>query len=286
MDADCYLKDMHGNPIGNVSTNPIYVLAGTKALADGKTRVSSTPYGYDVTEGNLSGHTPFFKTGYNPDVDAAEEELWSVGGSYVFPASGQQMELTSSSTLDSTTGTGAKTVKIWYLDSALAEKEETVTMDGTNIVPTTATNIYRINAFRVMTAGTTGAAAGNIDIRNLADTPIYSRISAGKTRARNSIYTVPVSKTLYITQLTFSIINSSGGRSGIMTLRATYDDKIQAVSTLFYPYFEIGAQDSSVVMNLDFPIKFPAGTDIKLSVIGDATNADAVCTGSYRGWLE
>lgn len=36
MDADCYLKDMHGTPIGNVSTNPIYVLAGTKALADGK----------------------------------------------------------------------------------------------------------------------------------------------------------------------------------------------------------------------------------------------------------
>lgn len=30
----------------------------------------------------------------------------------------------------------------------------------------------------------------------------------------------------------------------------------------------------------------PAGVDVKLSVIGDAGNADAICTGAYRGWLE
>jgi hypothetical protein len=243
------------------------------------------PYGTAIARGYVEGHTSLFKTGYNPDVDATEEDLWSVGGSYVFPAAAAGLEVVSSSDNDKTGSTGALTVKIWYLDAAFTEKTEVVIMNGTTVVPTVATDIYRVNAFRVITAGTAGAAVGDIDIRHLDNTPIYSRIAATHTRARNSIYTVPAGKTLYISQLSFSITNPAGGRSAKFTLRGTYDDKVQAASTLFYPYYEIGIQDGAISMCLEYPITFPAGTDIKISVIGDAGNADAVCTGSYLGWL-
>lgn len=255
-------------------------------LADSKLRVSSMPYGYDIVEGNITGHTPFFKTGYNADVDAAEEDMWIVGGMYVFPAAAQRMEVVSSSTADAAAGTGALTVKIWYLTSAFVEKTEVVTLTGTVAVPTVATDIYRINAFRVLTAGAGGSAVGTIDIRHITLGTIFSRIAIGNTRARNSIYTVPVDKTLYITQISCSVGNSAGGRYARFTLRATYDDQAQATSSLLYPYYEIGIQDSAYNMHLDFPIKFPTGTDLKMSVIGDATNADAICTCAYRGWLE
>lgn len=230
--------------------------------------------------------TNFFKTGFNDDIDAAEEDLWAVGGSYVFPAANQQMEVVSSSANDAAEGTGAQTVKVWYLTSALVEKSETVILNGVTPVLTVATDIYRINAFRVVSAGTGGKAAGNIDIRNIANTPIYSRIPAGYNRARNSIYTVPVGKTLCVNQFMFSAGSSAGGVYCRFTLRATYDDKIGTALTLFYPFYEIGLEDGAFESCINLPVRFPAGTDIKISVIGDANNSNAVCTGSYRGWLE
>lgn len=264
------------------------LIANNPRTTDLKIRVGSVPYGYDVAEGNIANHTPFFKTGFNGDVDATEEDMWGVGGKYVFPLAAQGMEVYSTdNTNDKAGGTGALTVKIWYLTNTFVEKTEVVTVTGTTNAETVATDIYRVNAFRVMTAGATGAATGTISLRNKADhSTVYSQIAIGQTRARNSIYTVPVGKTLYITQLSFSVGHSSGGRYCRFTLRATYDDQAQAATTLFYPYYEIGIQDSAHNMHLDFPIMFPAGTDVKMSVIGDAANADAICTCAYRGWLE
>jgi hypothetical protein len=231
--------------------------------------------------------TDFFKTGFNADVDAAEEDLWSVGGSYVFPDAEMGMEVVSSSADDTATdGTGARTVKFWYLNSSGVEKSEIVTLDGVTPVATTATDIYRVNAFRVLTAGAGGKAAGDIDIRHVDDTPIYSRIPVGYTRARNSIYTVPAGKTLCISQVMFSAGSSSGGHYCRFTLNASYDDKIGVVSSMFYPYYEIGIEDGAFESCVDTPVKLPAMTDVKISVVGDATNANAICTGSYRGWLE
>jgi hypothetical protein len=271
------------------TNDPLFVtLKNNPITTDLKLRVTNSPYGYDVAEGNIANHIPFFKTGFNADVDAAEEDMWSAGGMYVFPLAEQGMEVYSTdNTNDKAGGTGALTVKIWYLTSTFVEKSETVTMTGTTNAETAATDIYRVNAFRVMTAGATGAATGTISLRNKTDhTTVYSQIAIGQTRARNSIYTVPIGKTLYIGQLSFSVGHSSGGRYARFTLRAKYDDIIKTVSTLFYPYFEIGIQDGAYNMSLEFPIKFPAGVDIKISVIGDAGNADAICTCAYRGWLE
>ena len=230
--------------------------------------------------------TDFFKTGYNADVDALEEDLWPVGGMYVFPTAEMGMELVSDSTDDTADGTGARTVKIWYLDSDFIEHTEVITLNGTTPVSTTATDIYRVNAFRILTVGSGASAAGNIDIRHLDDTPIYSRILPGQTRARNSIYTVPSGYTLNLNQVMFSCGSSTGGHYCMFTLNASYDDRIGVVDGMFYPYYEIGIEDGAFESCVDIPVRLPAGTDVKVSVKGDASNANAICTGSYRGWLE
>ena len=60
-----------------------------------KPRVSSMDYLYDIAEGNVTGHTPWTKIGYNPAL-TTEEDIWSAGGLYVFPAAATQMEVVSS----------------------------------------------------------------------------------------------------------------------------------------------------------------------------------------------
>ena len=70
-----------------------------------KPRVSAMPYLYDIAEGNVSGHTPWTKIGFNPAL-TTEEDIWSAGGLYVFPAAATQMEVVSSlSTADVDIGT-------------------------------------------------------------------------------------------------------------------------------------------------------------------------------------
>ena len=72
---------------------------GVKQI-DGKMRVSSMPYLYDVAEGNVSGHESWTKIGYNGDVDVGTEDMIAQGGTYVFPAAAIQMDIVSSSAED------------------------------------------------------------------------------------------------------------------------------------------------------------------------------------------
>jgi len=245
--------------------------------------VDSISFGECIAAGLFDNITPVSKLGNVTGVEASEVDIWSVGGTYVFPAAAQQMEVVSSSAADNPSSTGAWTVKIWYLDSSFKEKTETITLNGQTAVPTKATDIYRINNFWVITAGTGKKAAGNIDIRNLSDTPIYSRIPIGLTRARNSIYTVPYGKKFYISQITYGS-STATGKDSRFTFRANYNEKDGIASALFYPYSEIGIQDTTFTITYVVPMMFPAGTDMKTSVIS-ASGAAAICSVQYRGYF-
>jgi hypothetical protein len=253
---------------------------------DNKLRVSCTPYLYDIAEGNVPDHSQFTKNGYNPALSSSEETLWAVGGDYIFPATAQQMEVVSSSADDdgSPAGTGAQTVEINYLDNTHATKTEIVTLNGTTPVPTTATNILRINTFRVKTVGTGGTNAGDIDIINLADTPIYSRIATGITRAINTVYTVPLGKTLYIYNLLFSAGGNVANRPVRFITKANYDNVAMAKIGFFMPYTNVILTDGTCDVPLESPTMFPATTDIKVNAISpDGATYGAV---TIRGWLE
>lgn len=257
--------------------------------ADQKQRVSSTPYGYDVAEGNIGGHTTWEKTGLNADIDqggTSTEDLWVVGGTFVFPATAQQMEVVSSSTDDdgSPEGTGIQVVTVTYLDNTYAEKTEDITLNGTTAVATVATNILRVNHLRAKAIGTGGVAAGNIDIRATTDTPIYSRIAVGYTRARNAAYTVPLGKTLYIVSAKFSATGSATGKDAIFTVRANLNTLTGSALSFFMPIIEVGIMDGAIHIPFDFPIKLSEKTDIKVSA--QVGNDNTICHCALRGWLE
>jgi hypothetical protein len=248
-------------------------------------QICSQDYLYAVAEGDIADHDGWTKLGYNGDLGAAEEDLWAVGGSYVAPTAEMAMEVVSSSASDVVgSGTGLRTVSVYYLDDTFTPKTEDVALNGTTPVVMTASDIYRINAFRATSAGVNGKAAGNIDVRHIDNTPVYSRIPAGYTQARNSHYTVPKDKTLYITSVTFSAGSAVAGRSVRMTTKATWDSAAGVKRDFFYPFTEVIVQDGAFHKSLEIPTKFTEGVDLKVSAISPDGATYGSC--SIKGWLE
>jgi hypothetical protein len=258
---------------------------------DGMLRVSSQDYLYSISEGLVPEHSSFAKLGFNDNV--GEEDVWTIGGLYVFPTVAQQMELVSTSVeddpvkADTNPGTGVWTVRISYLDSSYAEHTEVVELNGLGVVTTVATDIFRVNALRAESCGSDYKAAGTINIRNLADTPVYRSIATGFTCGRSAVFTVPAGKTLYITSVAISSGYSTAGKNVRWIGRANYDDVSNTILTaglFFMPYFEMQTQDSEVVRPMEMPLRIPATVDFKMSAISDSANS--VCDMSVRGWIE
>jgi len=250
----------------------------------GAPQICAQPYLQALAEGDISGHSPWMKMGYTPSLGTADSDLWSYGGNINLPGTGIQMSVLSSSVDDTSLGNGVKSVKINYLDNSYIEKSTTVIMSGTAPVNTTPTDILRVNSFRVETAGTNGKAVGNITLKETgAGTTVYSYISTGYTRARNSSYTVPVGKTLYIVQFVvgFGYAANQTHYSRIYT-RATQNEGIRTPN-IFYPFTEVVCANTSQEVTLEIPTKIVEKVDVKVSGISSFTGVASV---ALRGWLE
>lgn len=255
---------------------------------DGKPRYSSMPYLYDVAEGNVTGHSGFYKYGRVTNVNTVTVDVWSVGGLYAFPTTGAQLQLVSTSVEDDVGKGGINAVDVEYLDYSYVPHTETVILDGLTPVTTTARDIYRINRLYAHTVSTGAGAGGNIDIRKLTGSPIYGRIDAGLTQSRQLIYTVPSGSNLFITSIRFS--SGIGGTSVktefcTFTTKATVDPGTGIVANSFYPFNEIGVINNTSYVPLEIPTKIPAKSDLKISVYGDSAQG-ANCNAAIRGWLE
>lgn len=225
-----------------------------------------------------SGTTP--EWGYVTAV-TSNTELAVAGGF----SSGGTGSTRAYSILDKSAYTGAHAVKIEYLDGSYAQKSEIGILNGTTVIPTVNLDLFRINSFRIIATGTGSKPVGNLTLRNLADTPVYSYITAGFTRARNIMYTVPAGKTLYVTSGTFGYAYSHNSThyARIYTRANIEPSTGFNTGSLFFPFSEFICSNNDVVREFECPTKLPAKTDLKVSVLADYAGI-AQCT--LRGWLE
>jgi len=118
------------------------------------------------------------------------------------PDAGERMTVVSESNNDRQAGGGQQgvwEVKIQYIDAAGAEQEETITMNGTNGVNTTANDIRFINNIYATDVGSSGSASGHIKIHQFGDNrEVYNMIYAGTTTSTVPNYMVPLGKTLVL----------------------------------------------------------------------------------------
>lgn len=247
---------------------------------------TKTPYTYDLTEGNIAEHKPWSKIGFCPAVATTQVTMapWCTAD-YVWPTTELAMTIVAG-VADSTTGGGARTVHVHYLNAAFTEKSVVVTMNATTS-QTIATDIYRVQNVRVVSCGSSGGASGAITIAFTGVT--YGYISPGRTRQRQCTWTVPANQSLYVTQIAFAAADQNPAKNGGVRFitHANYDDKTRTVLQrgLFMPFNEVILFNTPYMRELNPPTKLPATTDLKVSAIGVvADTADVTC--ALRGWTE
>jgi len=251
--------------------------------------VINQPYLYAIAEGIISNHEVFRKSGYNSDIDNTLEDIWDVGGLYTFPTASMQMEVVSTSANDSALGIGARKVEIHYLDNTYTSHSESVTLSGVTPVPTTATNIFRVNEFHLLEVGSSGSAAGangNIDLRHLNNTPIYARIVAGFNACQSCIYTVPIDRTLYLTSWNFAAGASAANHYTQGRLEMTVNNVDQVLRGVFITQDITIAVDNGTRHVFEVPIQVPPTADLKVSAISDSSSSNVNVASSLEGWFE
>lgn len=240
------------------------------------------PSTIDASRGKIAGAAPF--GGYGEKVTAGADSglLWP-DGVYTFPpAAGTQVSVTSTSTNDTSGGTGARTIDIHYLDADLYEKVEVIALNGTTPVLSVATNIRFIQCMHLVTFGSGKAAAGTITASSSGN--IYSQISAGALRCSSSLRMVPARKKLLITSMFGGCVSGTAAAKVVIRIATpSFDGHNFIADSVFMPLFSAAFQDSSAGLTIPFPLVFTEGQAVGMTFEGDKA---ATVIGSWFGVLE
>lgn len=163
-----------------------------------------------ILPGNNSGRS-FGYTGTNSATPKTVRAMV-----YTAPGNNAQRSIVSTNVADAAAGTGARTVKITYMDATGAGPfTETITLNGTTPVNTVGVNIALIERMDVMTVGSGGGNAGTINLMTgLAGAgSIIGSIAAGDNQTNWAHHYVPVGKTCYVILIEGSASVVAGGLS-------------------------------------------------------------------------
>jgi hypothetical protein len=246
------------------------------------TRVgTSEPFELQVARGQISFHYDLHKFGFNPDIDDALETVWAEGGLYSYLSAATVLKVSSSSTADTSAGTGARTVQLYGLDADYNEINETVTLNGQTAVNTT-NSFLRINRMLVRTAGTGGTNAGVIyagtgTVTTGVPANKYATIAIGDGQTLMALWTVPAGFTLYIYQTDVTVATTQNNKYAKISLVARPLGEVFQVKDLFVK------TESQTTIEYAFPLKFEEKTDIEYRCIGDSAGADIAISAAIDG---
>jgi hypothetical protein len=243
----------------------------------GENFLTTTAVG-DLVIVDAAGATPEY--GFITAIDSDEKITFSGGLS----SGGSGASRSTYNIIDVSATTGAHAVLMKYLTSDFAEKSEIIVCGGNAVgVNLVNTDVVYINSLRVISAGSGGVAAAAIKVQDADGTPpIYTYITAGYTRARNSLYTVPADKTLYIAQINVGYATTSNQiQNARIILRAKQNDRFK--TNLFQAMAEVIGGNNTVPVEMLMPLKIVAGVSLKFTGV---PSANGIITTAARGWLE
>jgi hypothetical protein len=264
-------------------------------VVGGKPRISATPYGYSIAEGDVSGHVAAMVAGSAVSAGATLTDMW--GGAPGTPycpvlSAAVTMEILGGAQ-DNAAGTGLAEVEVHYLDGSENAKSWAPTLTGATPVafPEPVLHIQSVHAKSSGSASTGRAtASGNIDIQGTGGGTLYARMPAGSTCAPRFVFRVPAGYTGYWTDVFGFGVALSANSSGVIEIVANQDPESLAVLDLDIEscYFQQGAGSGggSFGGSLAVPLKFNAGVVVK----GRCQRIDG--SGNFRGdlfgrgWLE
>lgn len=181
--------------------------------------VRPTDFRYEVGLNRRQGYTTWNKWGYNADIDSASAEtIWSVGGTLDSLSSAETLEISSSSTNDTSAGTGARSVIIYGIDADSLSQIEVVTMNGTTDV-TTSNSWLGINRISVYLVGALGYNDGVISAISSSSATTQAEIPTQEGSTQHAFFFTQANHTTLIDWLLLNIVKTSGGTKPIVTIR-------------------------------------------------------------------
>jgi len=228
------------------------------------------PFNLQIARNQISYHKFIFKFGFNSDINGTEETIWDEGAIYAYPAAAIQMKVSSTSTDDTSAGTGARTIVVSGLDQNWDEASETVSLNGQTEVLTTTTFI-RVNRAYVATAGSGGTAAGNIYVGTGTVTTgvpatIYAKITLGENQTLMAVWTVPAGYTGYVTR-------------GSISQGTTFANQYTTARLVIRPFggvFRTAVKVTLTNIFIDFPFEIPVPiqekSDIEVRAFSSGSN--------------
>lgn len=228
------------------------------------------PFGLQVSRGQIQGHSNVLIFGYNADVDTSEESVWPAGGTVPHPTGASVLKISSSDANDTAAGTGARTVFIEGVDGSYNVVSDTVELDGQTAVNTINEYLY-VNRFFVLTAGSGGQNAGNINagtgtVTSGVPAVLYDLIATGYNNRTSGHYCVPAGYTGYMVEGLLSAGQASGSTALTGFLKQHGPDgilRVGAVSTV---------NNSAAVYMFDPPYTIPEKNCVGATAIGAANN--------------
>lgn len=228
----------------------------------------STNFFLNVAAGNIDGHSVVFTPSSNTDVGLTEEDVSDEGSAFSYLTSAQSLEIISSDANDTSAGTGARTVQIETLDGDHTIVTQTVTLNGTSAVALTGTHL-RTRRVLVMTAGSGGVNAGTLTLRVASAGQTMLIAMVGNNRSYSSLYTVPTSKTAYMTRF---LITVGKGQDAICKLM------FRTEGGVFISGAPLNVYQNDLQRPFPVYLPFAAKTDIKFTTVSTNTGTDVSVT--------
>lgn len=178
----------------------------TATLVTQATRLPVASERLAAARGDITGLEIVRAHGLNSSVSSSnEEDIWNSTGLYPFPQVVETVRVKAGGDVnDTAAGSGARKVTVEGLDGALAQASADLVTAGASASAATSTQFARL--FRAFLpddgAGTyTGNNTGLITIENTTALVDLAFITADKGESEMAMYTIPISKTGFLTRV-------------------------------------------------------------------------------------
>ncbi len=218
----------------------------------------------------------YAKFGFNPDVDTGSlpEDVWSAGGTMTWPSSAAAASIVSSDAADAAAGTGAREIVLVGIDSSLNEIRETVALNGTTPVTSSASFLF-VNSAYGQAVGSGGVNAGTIDVSVGGN--LVKQIAPGDGQCQCSHFAAPnalfAGEVPYITALDVAVGKNSNSWAQVEVLTQIPGETVRTRASL------IVTGGSFPNLKLESPIRLRAGERAWIRVSDVSANNEAVTAG-------
>ena len=155
--------------------------------------------GIAIASGRAVKYSHINKFGFNDTVGTDWEPIQVGSATFTYPTTAAVASAVSTSSNDTSAGTGARTLSIQGLDENYNQYTETISLTGQSAATTNGTFI-RVFRARVETAGSGAAAAGNITI-SVGGNTLATIDNDYDNQTLQAVYTIPTGHRGYLIRM-------------------------------------------------------------------------------------